>query len=122
MTSSNSLIAKSAQQLSPVPIAWVRVPKLLLFLLGQALEPVIALASCSRLVLIHAVEDSEKRQDHRGELAAQVDGVPGVVFGGVSLGVSPSNKLLAGGDLKQKRSLDDKGVLTLRQFHQSYQV
>lgn len=74
---------------SPVLEVRVVVPKCFLLLLCQAFKAVVTLASSSRFVLIHAVKDSKTGEEDGGDLAAQVDGVPGVVLGGIGLFVCP---------------------------------
>ncbi len=64
--------------------------QLVLFLLGEALEPVIPLAGRTRLILVHAVEYAKDSQDAGSNLATEIDSMAGVVLWGVGLFVRPS--------------------------------
>ena len=64
--------------------------QLVLFFLGETLEPMIPLAGRTRLVLVHAVEDAKDSQGAGGNLATEVDSMAGVVLWGVGLFVRPS--------------------------------
>lgn len=66
------------------------VPQMLLFLLRQTLEPVIPLACRPGAVFPYAEENTEDGETNGGDLAAEVDGVAGVVLGRIGGDVGPS--------------------------------
>ena len=66
------------------------VPKRTLLLLTQAIEPVVALSTCTRLVLAIAVDDTEASEHDDADLCHQIDRVADGISGSVFKEVCPS--------------------------------
>lgn len=73
-------------------VAEVGVPEaeLFLLLLGEALEPVIALAGSAKPVLPEAVDDAKDREQDDDDLADEVDGVADGEVRAVGRDICPS--------------------------------
>lgn len=83
--------------LCDVPEVGVPVPEIVLLLLGQALEAVVAAAAGAEAVLPDAVGDAAGGEDEGGELGDQVDGVADGEVGAVVGEVGPDGQDAAGG-------------------------
>ncbi len=80
----------------------------ILFFLGEAIEPVIALAGRTSLILVHTIENAKDSQGAGSNLATEVDSMAGVVFWGVGLFVRPSATEGLGWGF-QRRRRDSRG-------------
>ncbi len=77
--------------------------QLVQFLLRKTLKPVIPLAGRTRLILVHAIEDSKDSQGASSNLATEVDSMASVVLWGIGLFVRPSAAEGLGGDFWRRR-------------------
>lgn len=66
------------------------VAQLAYLLLGTTLEPVVALPSCSELILVGAVRDTEQRKEQDHNLSSEVDRVAGTISWAVRRYICPS--------------------------------